>query len=228
MVAAQNFSSFGYYGAVPGYIYISTNSGSTWSSAAPSGTWVSVASSADGTRLVAASQPNAEYYTPGLIYFSTNSGLTWSSNSAVNTSWSSVASSADGTKFVAVDNTGLVLVSTNSGTMWATNLAPIAAWQPVAMSGDGSKIIAGAVYGSIYISQSVQVAGPPWLSISLLGNQALIQWPTNAAGFNLQQTTNLLTTNWVTVTNIPVVSNILYQVTVPKTNRQNFYRLEIP
>jgi hypothetical protein len=229
MVAAQNFSSFGYYGAVPGYIYISTNSGSTWSPASvPSGGWVSVASSADGTHLVAASQPNVEYYTPGLIYFSTNSGLTWSSNSAVNATWSSVASSADGTKFVAVDNAGLVLVSTNSGTTWATNLAPIVAWQPVAMSGDGSKIIAGAAYGSIYISQSVQSAGPPRLSISLSGNQAFLTWPTNAAGFNLQQNTNLLTTNWVTVTNIPVVTNILYQVTVPTTHSQNFYRLATP
>jgi hypothetical protein len=148
-----------------------------------------------------------------------------------------VASSADGTKFVAVadgtgsvetDNAGLVLVSTNSGTTWATNLAPIVAWQPVAMSGDGTKIIAGAYYGSIYISQSVQVAAPPWLSISLFGNQALIQWPTNAAGFNLQQSTNLLATNWVTVTNIPVITNILYQVAVPKTNSQNFYRLKTP
>ena len=64
-------------------IYISTNSGSTWSPA--SGTyeeWVSVASSADGTHLVAASQPNDEYDTLDLIFFSTNSGLTWSSNSA--------------------------------------------------------------------------------------------------------------------------------------------------
>ena len=174
---------------------------------------------------------------PGLIYYSTNSGLTWQTNSAVSAYWTSVASSTDGTKFVAVadgtgsvetDNAGLVLVSTNSGTTWATNVAPIVAWQPVAMSGDGSKIITGAYYGSIYISQSVQAAAPPWLSISLSGNQAFLTWPTNATGFNLQQNTNLLTTNWLTLTNIPVVTNILYQVTVPETTRQNFYRLENP
>jgi len=228
MVAAQNFSSFGYYGAVPGYIYISTNSGSTWSLAStPSGRWASVASSSDGTRLVAVANEDKNG-NQGLIYFSTNSGLTWSSNNVVPQEWSSVASSADGTKLVAVANTGLMLISTNSGTTWATNIAPIAAWQPVALSSDGSKIIAGSYYGSIYISQLVQAAAPPWLSLSLSGNQAFLTWPTNAAGFNLQQNTNLLSTNWVTVTNQSVITNLLYQVTVPKTNRQNFYRLKTP
>jgi photosystem II stability/assembly factor-like uncharacterized protein len=165
---------------------------------------------------------------PGPIYFSSNSGVTWTSNNAVLKHWTSAASSADGTKFVVVDDTGLVLISTNSGTTWAMNLAPIVAWQPVAMSGDGNEIIAGAYYGSIYILQSAPAAGLPWLNISLFGNQALIRWPTNAAGFNLQQNTNLLSTNWVTVTNLPVITNILYQVTVPKTNQQNFYRLKNP
>jgi len=228
MVAAQNFSSFGYYGAVPGYIYISTNSGSTWSLAStPSGRWASVASSSDGTRLVAVANEDKNG-NQGLIYFSTNSGLTWSSNNVVPQEWSSVASSADGTKLVAVANTGLMLISTNSGTTWATNIAPIAAWQPVALSSDGNKIIAGSYYGYIYISQLVQAAAPPWLSLSLSGNQAFLTWPTNAAGFNLQQNTNLLSTNWVTVTNQSVITNLLYQVTVPKTNRQNFYRLKTP
>ena len=141
MAAAQHISSFGTYGSIPGGIYISTNSGSTWSPAsAPSGQWVSVASSADGTHLVATSQPNGEYYTRGLIYFSTDSGLTWRSNNVADGTWTSVASSAEGSRFVAVDDGGRVLVSANSGTTWTTNPAPIVAWQPVAMSGDGSKI----------------------------------------------------------------------------------------
>ena len=229
MVAAQYFSSFGTYGPIPGGIYTSTNSGSTWSPAsAPSGQWVSVASSADGTHLVAASQPNVQYYTRGLVYFSTDSGVTWRSNNAVDGTWTSVASSADGTQFVAVNDGGGMLVSANSGTTWVTNPAPIVAWQPVAMSGDGSRIIAGALYGSIYISQSAQVAAPPRLSIDLSGSQILLTWPTNAAGYTLHQNTNLLTTDWPTVTNTPVTTNILYRVTLFHTNRQNFYRLQIP
>ena len=73
-----------------------------------------------------------------------------------------------------------------------------------------------------------RAVAPPVLNICLSGQQVFLTWLTNAAGFNLQQNTNLLTTNWVTVTNIPVITNILYQVTVSKTNSQHFYRLETP
>ena len=58
---ALNLSATGY-----GPIYTSTNSGATWTeTAAPTNSWLSVASSADGTKLVAAS---------GRIYTWTNSG----------------------------------------------------------------------------------------------------------------------------------------------------------
>jgi hypothetical protein len=66
------------------------------------------------------------------------------------------------------------------------------------------------------------------LSINLSGNQAFLIWPTNAAGFALQQNTNLLTTNWLTMTNLPVITNMSCRVTVSPTNPQNFYRLGNP
>ena len=56
--------------------------------------WRSVASSADGTRLVAVA-------TGGQIYTSTDSGTNWTARES-NRYWWSVASSADGTKLVAV------------------------------------------------------------------------------------------------------------------------------
>ena len=79
-----------------GGVYTSTNFGMTWTSnCVPAAQWESVASSADGTRLVAvAIEPK------GWIYTSTNSGITWVSNSVPNDSWVSVASSADGGKMV--------------------------------------------------------------------------------------------------------------------------------
>jgi hypothetical protein len=59
-----------------GFIYVSTNSGATWiQSDAPSKVWSSVASSSDGTKLVAVTMnypANASW-----IYTSTNSGVTW-------------------------------------------------------------------------------------------------------------------------------------------------------
>ena len=49
-------------------IYISTNSGATWTpTGAPSANWASVASSADGCRLVAVIKTD-EYGNPGRIY----------------------------------------------------------------------------------------------------------------------------------------------------------------
>ena len=64
---------------------------------APSKTWWSVASSADGTKLVAAAYG-------GAIYTSPDSGVTWISNNVPVRNWFSVASSADGMRLVAVIN----------------------------------------------------------------------------------------------------------------------------
>jgi photosystem II stability/assembly factor-like uncharacterized protein len=63
----------------------------------------SVASSADGTKLVAA----VPY---GTIYTSTNSGTTWISNNVPNANWSCVVSSADGNKLVATVNGGGIYI----------------------------------------------------------------------------------------------------------------------
>src|SRR5207247_763494 len=69
------------------------------------GPWNSVASSADGTKLVAAGGDTyCGYFVCYLylfpIYTSADPGVTWTQTSAPNNYWSSVASSADGTKLV--------------------------------------------------------------------------------------------------------------------------------
>jgi hypothetical protein len=63
--------------------------------AAPTADWAGVASSADGTRLVAVANH-------GPIYVSTNSGLDWIDSGAPTNYWRSVSSSADGRKLAAV------------------------------------------------------------------------------------------------------------------------------
>jgi hypothetical protein len=105
---------------------------------APSNNWKSVASSADGTKLVAVERP-------GQIYTSTNSGVTWSANNnAPSNTWWSVASSADGTRLVAVANGDYVYMSTNSGLNWFTAPLEQDAWQCVASSADGTKLVVGS------------------------------------------------------------------------------------
>ena len=82
-----------------------------------------MASSADGTKLVAVSQ--------SLIYTSTNSGGlgTWmrQTNAPLISGWQSVASSADGTRLVAVVNGGQIYTSTDSGATW-TPRASVQGW----------------------------------------------------------------------------------------------------
>ena len=68
--------------------------GRTWTPRESSRIWFSVASSADGTKLVAV-------VNGGQIYTSTDSGVSWTPRES-NRDWISVASSADGGKLVAV------------------------------------------------------------------------------------------------------------------------------
>jgi hypothetical protein len=59
------------------------------------------------------------------------------------------------------------------------------------------------------------------------GNVCLI-WPTNAAGFNLEASTNLSTTNWSALLPSPVVIGTNNVVTNALDSQQKFYRLRKP
>lgn len=94
----------------------------TWDlTSAPAASWYGVASSADGSKLVAV-------VSGGSIYTSTNSGSSWISNNAPIKSWSSVASSADGNNVVAAIHEGPIYTSTNGGMTWMSNNVPIKRW----------------------------------------------------------------------------------------------------
>ncbi len=154
--------------------YISTNSGTTWSSnrepqfGSDLGSWSCVASSADGEKFVAAAA--------GSIWASTNSGVNWTSNNIPGVSgFTAVASSADGIRLVAAAGgrssiSGPICVSTDSGSTWAQTTAPIGYWTSVASSADGTKLAAtdggsnlGTNGGSIYLSSD---SGAHWAPAS--------------------------------------------------------------
>ena len=110
----------------------------TWTqTSAPINSWDAIASSADGTKLVAGIDN-------GGIYTSTDSGSTWTLTSAVTTNmWTSVASSADGTILAATDLETGIYVSTNSGATWVHPINTASYyWNSVASSADGKKIVA--------------------------------------------------------------------------------------
>ena len=158
-----------------GGIYTSTNSGTTWiSNNVPKGFWFSVASSADGTKLVAVETTNLATYTRQ-IYVSRDSGGTWILTSAPGLYWSSIASSADGTKLVATATvtaytSGAIYTSLDSGTNWMLTSAPNNMWYSVASSADGNKLVAAAPFDHsalvrvpLYISTN---AGNSWVLTS--------------------------------------------------------------
>ena len=123
--------------------------GVSWTARENNRNWTSVASSADGSKLVAVVQN-------GQIYTSTDSGVTWTAraNFAIFGTWQSVASSADGSKLVAVVSGGQIYTSTDSGVTWITRDGN-RTWQSVASAADGSKLVAvvgGVGGGQIYTS----------------------------------------------------------------------------
>jgi len=119
------------------------NIGTTWTARDSSRSWDSIASSADGTKLVAA-------VGGGQIYTSTDSGVTWTPRDS-SRGWEAVASSADGTKLVSAVYAGQIYTSTDSGVTW-TPRDSSRSWFSVASSADGTKLVAAVNGGQIYTS----------------------------------------------------------------------------
>ena len=229
LVAAVNGNNFN-TGAPYGYIYTSPDSGVTWNlTSAPQIYWSAVACSADGTKLVVAPYQD-QFLRPLQIYTSTDSGTNWvPDTNTPSEHWLTVGSSADGTRLAAATASGLLYYSTNSGAAWISTNTPFQQWQSVAWSGSGNLLVAASFYGGIYMLPLAVAIPPPVLNINVSARQAFLTWLTNnSAGFNLQQNTNLASTNWLAVTNLPVVTNQSYQVIVSSTNRQDFFRLKSP
>jgi photosystem II stability/assembly factor-like uncharacterized protein len=145
--------------------------------------WASVASSADGTKLLAICHGDG---TGGLgsIYASTDSGVTWAQTSAPSNQWTCVCSSADGTTIVAAPRPytipALIYVSKDSGITWTSNNTTSAEWYSVASSADGTKLVAvgtadtgdeGVVYtstnsGITWVSNSPPINTSCWSAVS--------------------------------------------------------------
>ena len=152
---------------VSGPIFLSTNSGVTWEhTSAPDEIWSCVASSADGTRLAAATiglTPEGYLAPTGMVYVSNDSGATWFQTSApTNNVWAAIACSADGTKIVAAGIS--IYSSTDSGLTWVSNNVPVTFWQAVTVSADGSKWAAVDQFGRFYNSTNL---GASWTSNSI-------------------------------------------------------------
>jgi hypothetical protein len=220
-----------------GAVYRSSDAGATWRrTSAPSNTWVSVASSADGTKLVAAARGGY----PGLIYRSSDSGATWEPTGAPADWWLAVASSADGTILFAAAYADAIAcppwdgdtlkISTNSGVSWAS--AGLPGWwsSAIASSADGTSLVAA---GSGHIA-TLHVPAPappvppsPQLAIDRPGANLELSWLAPSTPFVLEQTADLSSADWVAVPTPPSLNptNLHYQLTLMPGPGKSFYRL---
>ena len=124
-------------------VYISSNTGSTWTtlSGLATGVW-RVAMSYNGVRMVAAREN-------GNIWWSSNSGVGWTeATSSGSRPWAWISMSADGSKCAAAPgdaNGGAISTSLDGGATWAITGLAYGRSYGTCVSGDGS-IIYGAPY----------------------------------------------------------------------------------
>ncbi len=136
-------------------VYLSANSGGSWTLSNSGKQIHGVAMSADGTEIVGVA-------TNGFIYLSTNSGSSWitypNSSSA---GWYCVACSASGTKVVAGIFGGQIATNTLGGA-WGAPGSPLPStgnWTSVASSASGNTLVAADSGTGIYISSN---GGASW------------------------------------------------------------------
>jgi hypothetical protein len=164
-----------------GQIYTSTDFGVNWTLQANSvvGSWTSVASSADGTKLAAVGSN---------VYTSTDSGVTWTLRNLSNLTLfpMKVASSADGTKLVFVQSGSQIYTSTDSGVTWTPREA-VRNWTSVASSADGTRLAASVYGGQLYISTD---SGMSWTPHASTANWKAVAM--SADGFRMVAAGNLV------------------------------------
>ncbi len=133
--------------------------------------WSSVASSANGFKLVAGDLG-------GKLYTSTDSGESWTARDS-DRSWISVASSSDGSQLLAAAQGGQLYTSKDSGVTW-TARATNRAWISVASSADGSHLVAAVDSGELYTSMD---EGVTWTARD--SNRAWVSVASSADGSRL-------------------------------------------
>jgi hypothetical protein len=203
-------------------IYVTTNSGVTWSTNLVDhswlGPWSSVACSADATTFFAASGDG--------IFLSTDAGQNWRRTHAPD-DFQSIATSADGSQLAAAAKGAIVYTSTDFGTNWSRaelgdTSAPLTT---VAMSADGSRIYAAPRYFPVYLLQSTPIPVTPKLVVDQANLDVF--WPFPSTNLALQTTTDPSSNFWTDVPNRRVLnlSNLQNQVSLPIQTQPAFFRL---
>lgn len=132
--------------------------------------WTSIASSSDGTKLVAVALNRH-------IYTSSDSGATWTPNDNLGKKeWVSVASSSDGTKLAAATAGGYIYTSSDSGATWTERTGMgVHDWRAMSSSSDGTNLVLGGDNTYVYTSSD---SGATWTERTAVGTH---NWTSFAA-----------------------------------------------
>ena len=163
-----------------------------WTQRGSAQKWVGIASSSDGTKIVATDiGVNAN---GGYIYTSTDSGATWTQR-GIARNYYPIASSSDGTKLVTADypsfdytepDRGYIYTSSDSGVTWVERKgAGSRWWQSITSSSDGTKLAAVTWEDYIFTSSN---SGVTWVERTNSGQRIWLGIASSSDGTKLVAT----------------------------------------
>jgi hypothetical protein len=118
-----------------------------------------------------------------------------------------------------------------NGTTATVIAAPNAGYRFVNWTENGASVSAAASYTFTNIVNRSLVAAfvpAPTILFAKQSTNILLTWPTNFAGYALQQSPNLKTTNWTAAAEAASIVGTNYKATVLSTNGPRFFRLSLP
>jgi hypothetical protein len=178
----------------------------------PTNSWQSIASSTDGSHLLAAGL--------GGTFTSSDSGGTWTQSNFGGTSFggTSAASSADGSRLIVCNMNGLnpVYTSTDFGLNWTTNISG----GGCAVSADGGEFLVAG--GGVWVYHPTT---SPLLNLAQSDSNLALSWLIPSTNFVVQQSPDLI--SWSSVTDQPALNltNLNYEMNFAPSNTSGFFRL---
>lgn len=165
------------------FIVTSADGGASWTERStgggPSRNWLAVASSADGSKLVATDQGTVpSSISPASVYTSSDGGATWVDRTlavwavAPRAVCQAVASSGDGNKLAAACGSS-ILTSVDAGTTWAVSKKRLGESNVVASSSDGFRLVFADRDGYVHTSTN---GGATWTMHTALSWQSAERW----------------------------------------------------
>jgi hypothetical protein len=130
---------------------------------------------------------------------------------------SGIATNGASVTLTAIPATGFVF------TNWTLGGVPAGTNNPISFTA-----LANSVFVANFTAVSVPVVPPPLAFAATSPGALVLQWPTNATGFVLEQNSDLTSTNWVVSVSSITVVDTNYQATIPTQTGSGFFRLRKP